>query len=110
MKFEDVRKYVKGVLTGSFSNKSTLDKLSTSGSGTLLFNGNEIKGGVVDGVSVKIPATSPAHTTSGRTSFTFHAKFLSATNSSNLSIVIFCPVVHWEHTRCITDTKLLLAC
>lgn len=43
MKFTDVRNYVKGVLTNSFANKSTLDKLSTSQNGTLLFDGEEIK-------------------------------------------------------------------
>lgn len=50
MDFQQIRKYVKGVLTNSFLNKTTLDKLSTSNEGNLLFNGEEIKGGggVVD--------------------------------------------------------------
>lgn len=45
MDFQQIRKYVKGVLTNSFTNKSTLDKLSTSDAGNLLFNGEEIKSG-----------------------------------------------------------------
>lgn len=46
MKFEDIRKYVKAVLTNSFTNKKTIDKLSESEDGnTLLFNGEEIKSG-----------------------------------------------------------------
>ena len=43
MDFQQIRKYVKGVLTNSFTNKSTLDKLSTSDEGNLLFNGKELK-------------------------------------------------------------------
>lgn len=48
MDFQQIRKYVKGVLTNSFLNKTTLDKLSTSDEGNLLFNGEEIKGGSGD--------------------------------------------------------------
>ena len=44
MDFQQIRKYVKGVLTNSFLNKTTLDKLSTSDAGNLLFDGKEIKG------------------------------------------------------------------
>ena len=44
MDFQQIRKYVKGVLTNSFLNKTTLDKLSTSDAGNLLFNGKEISG------------------------------------------------------------------
>ena len=42
MDFQQIRKYVKGVLTNSFLNKTTLDKLSTSDEGNLLFDGKEI--------------------------------------------------------------------
>lgn len=45
MDFQQIRKYVKGVLTNSFLNKTTLDKLSTSNEGNLLFDGKEIRGG-----------------------------------------------------------------
>ena len=45
MDFQQIRKYVKGVLTNSFLNKTTLDKLSTSDEGNLLFDGKEISGG-----------------------------------------------------------------
>ena len=44
MDFQQIRKYVKGVLTNSFLNKTTLDKLSTSDEGNLLFNGKGING------------------------------------------------------------------
>ena len=44
MDFQQIRKYVKGVLTNSFLNKTTLDKLSTSNEGNLLFDGKEISG------------------------------------------------------------------
>lgn len=44
MDFQQIRKYVKGVLTNSFLNKTTLDKLSTSDKGNLLFDGKEISG------------------------------------------------------------------
>lgn len=44
MDFQQIRKYVKGVLTNSFLNKTTLDKLSTSDAGNLLFDGKEISG------------------------------------------------------------------
>ena len=44
MDFQQIRKYVKGVLTNSFLNKITLDKLSTSDKGNLLFDGKEISG------------------------------------------------------------------
>lgn len=43
MDFQQIRKYVKGVLTNSFLNKTTLDKLSTSNEGNLLFDGKELK-------------------------------------------------------------------
>lgn len=46
MDFQQIRKYVKGVLTNSFLNKTTLDKLSTSNEGNLLFDGKEISGGL----------------------------------------------------------------
>lgn len=45
MDFQQIRKYVKGVLTNSFLNKTTLDKLSTSDEGNLLFDGKEINSG-----------------------------------------------------------------
>lgn len=45
MDFQQIRKYVKGVLTNSFLNKTTLDKLSTSNEGNLLFDGKEINSG-----------------------------------------------------------------
>ena len=45
MDFQQIRKYVKGVLTNSFLNKTTLDKLSTSDAGNLLFDGKEINSG-----------------------------------------------------------------
>lgn len=44
MKFSDVQTYVIGLLNGSFANKSTLDKLSTS-NGVLFFDGTEIGSG-----------------------------------------------------------------
>ena len=44
MDFQQIRKYVKGVLTNSFLNKTTLDKLSTSDKGNLLFDGKGISG------------------------------------------------------------------
>lgn len=44
MDFQQIRKYVKGVLTNSFINKTTLDKLSTSDEGNLLFDGKKISG------------------------------------------------------------------
>ena len=44
MDFQQIRKYVKGVLTNSFLNKTTLDKLSTSDEGNLLFDGKKING------------------------------------------------------------------
>lgn len=60
MKFADVRTYVKGVLSSSFTNKSTIDKLSESEDGTLLFDGNEIEGGSGDGLpEVYIGTTAP---------------------------------------------------
>lgn len=43
MDFQQIRKYVKGVLINSFLNKTTLDKLSTSNEGNLLFDGKELK-------------------------------------------------------------------
>lgn len=46
MDFQQIRKYVKGVLTNSFLNKTTLDKLSTSDEGNLLFDGKGINGGL----------------------------------------------------------------
>ena len=48
MDFQQIRKYVKGVLTNSFLNKTTLDKLSTSDAGNLLFDGKEINSGSSD--------------------------------------------------------------
>ena len=45
MDCQQIRKYVKGVLTNSFLNKTTLDKLSTSDKGNLLFDGKEINSG-----------------------------------------------------------------
>ena len=42
MKFEDIRKYVKAVLTNSFTNKKTIDKFNED-NGVLLFNNKEIK-------------------------------------------------------------------
>ena len=48
MDFQQIRKYVKGVLTNSFLNKTTLDKLSTSDEGNLLFNGKGINSSSVE--------------------------------------------------------------
>ena len=48
MDFQQIRKYVKGVLTNSFLNKTTLDKLSTSDEGNLLFNGKGINSNSVE--------------------------------------------------------------
>ena len=48
MDFQQIRKYVKGVLTNSFLNKTTLDKLSTSDAGNLLFDGKEINSNSVE--------------------------------------------------------------
>lgn len=48
MDFQQIRKYVKGVLTNSFLNKTTLDKLSTSNEGNLLFDGKEINNSSVE--------------------------------------------------------------
>ena len=42
MDFQQIRKYVKGAVTNSFLNKTTLDKLSTSDEGNLLFDGKKI--------------------------------------------------------------------
>lgn len=42
---DNVKQYVKGVLQGWFSNKATLDKLSTATNGDLLYNGNPVGGG-----------------------------------------------------------------
>ena len=48
MDFQQIRKYVKGVLTNSFLNKTTLDKLSTSAEGNFLFNGKGINSNSVE--------------------------------------------------------------
>ena len=48
MDFQQIRKYVKGALTNSFLNKTTLDKLSTSDKGNLLFDGKEINSSSVE--------------------------------------------------------------
>lgn len=48
MDFQQIRKYVKGVLTNSFLNKTTLDKLSTSDEGNLLFNGKGINSSSIE--------------------------------------------------------------
>lgn len=45
MKLNEVQSLIVGIIKGAFTNKKTLDKLSTSDDGNLLFNGNEIKGG-----------------------------------------------------------------
>ena len=45
MNLNQVKTYVSGVLKGWILNKGTLDKLSESENGNLLFDGNEIKGG-----------------------------------------------------------------
>ena len=44
MNSQEVKKYTIEVLKQGFPNKKTLDKLSTSDSGNLLFDGKEIKG------------------------------------------------------------------
>ena len=44
MNSQEVKKYTIEVLKQGFLNKKTLDKLSTSDSGNLLFDGEEIKG------------------------------------------------------------------
>ena len=43
MNSQEVKKYTIEVLKQGFPNKKTLDKLSTSDSGNLLFDGKEIK-------------------------------------------------------------------
>lgn len=43
MTFQDMRVYSTGLLKASFQNKTTLNKLSTSEDGNLLFDGKEIK-------------------------------------------------------------------
>ena len=43
MTFQDIRAYSTGLLKASFQNKTTLNKLSTSEDGNLLFDGKEIK-------------------------------------------------------------------
>ena len=43
MTFQDMRAYSTGLLKASFQNKTTLNKLSTSEDGNLLFDGKEIK-------------------------------------------------------------------
>ena len=48
MDFQHIRKYVKGALTNSLLNKTTLDKLSTSDEGNLLFNGKGINSNSVE--------------------------------------------------------------
>ena len=45
MNSQEAKKYTIEVLKQGFPNKKTLDKLSTSDSGNLLFDGKEIKGG-----------------------------------------------------------------
>ena len=42
MTFEQTRTYIKGVLKKWFTNKTTLDKLTESSEGNLLFNGSPI--------------------------------------------------------------------
>ncbi len=42
MTFEQTRTYIKGVLKKWFTNKTTLDKLTESSEGILLFNGSPI--------------------------------------------------------------------
>lgn len=46
MTFQDMRVYSTGLLKASFQNKTTLNKLSTSEDGNLLFDGKEINGGL----------------------------------------------------------------
>lgn len=48
MNTTDVRKYITGLLKKWLPNKITLDKISESEDGILLFDGNEIKGKTVD--------------------------------------------------------------
>ena len=43
MTFQDMRAYSTGLLKASFQNKTTLNKLSTSNEGNLLFDGKELK-------------------------------------------------------------------
>lgn len=42
MTFEQTRTYIKGVLKKWFTNKTTLDKLTESSEGNLLFDGNSV--------------------------------------------------------------------
>lgn len=55
---DNVKQYVKGVLQGWFSNKATLDKLSTATNGDLLYNGNPVGSGSSVTVDAALSATS----------------------------------------------------
>ena len=55
---DNVKQYVKGVLQGWFSNKATLDKLSTATNGDLLYNGNPVGSGSSVTVDAVLSATS----------------------------------------------------
>lgn len=71
MKFADVRKYVKGLLSSSFVNKTVLDKLGEDDNNNLTYNGAAIEGGGVitlpdnivlhaeDGEVVELPTAAP---------------------------------------------------
>lgn len=52
MKFADVRKYVKGLLSSSFVNKSVLDKLGEDDNNNLTYNGAAIEGGGDSGLAI----------------------------------------------------------
>ena len=55
---DNVKQYVKGVLQGWFSNKATLDKLSTATNGDLLYNNIPVGAGSSVTVDVALSATS----------------------------------------------------
>lgn len=52
MKFADVRKYVKGLLSSSFVNKTVLDKLGEDDNNNLTYNGAAIEGGGDSGLAI----------------------------------------------------------
>lgn len=58
MNLNQVKTYVSGVLKGWISNKGTLDKLSESEDGNLLFNGQEIKGGSGSDITISEEANN----------------------------------------------------
>ena len=59
MNLNQVKTYVSGVLKGWISNKGTLDKLSESEDGNLLFDGQEIKGGSGSNITISEETNNP---------------------------------------------------